>query len=147
MPSSFSNAYTLMMWPWTQTQTNHHWLTMIQEAQEVMAARMPTLWRAFLSPWQADHAEIGLMWSEKTVAFGQSSKAVQRAGRRVEIAAKTQQKSISKARAGQMVTFFDLWEIYERNITAMASLSLLSTAVLKPIQAKVSANAKRLAAK
>lgn len=147
MTSSLTDAYSLMMWPFTQTQNNRDWVNMMQDAQRVMTARMPTLWQAFLAPWQADYREIGLMFSEKSAAFGQSSNAIKAAGRKMDVAGKTQQNAFNKARSGQMVTFFDLWKIYEHNMTAMASLASLPTAVLKPVKAKVSANARRLRAK
>ncbi|MBB6123347.1 hypothetical protein [Sphingobium subterraneum] len=147
MPSDLSNVQTLMMWPWTQTKNNGDWLTMMREAQEVVTARMPTLWKAFFFPFEADYTEIGLMWSEKTKAFDQSSSAMESAGRSVEHAAEKQQGVMAKARGGGTVTFGDMLEMYQRNLAAMTALAALPTAVLKPISTKVSANAKRLGQK
>tara|TARA_B110001454_G_scaffold218985_2_gene248937 strand:+ start:1732 stop:2178 length:447 start_codon:yes stop_codon:yes gene_type:complete len=144
MPNSFSNAYTLMMWPWTQARTNGEWLEMISDAQQVMAARMPTLWQAFLSPMQADHKEIGLMWSEKSAAFGRSAHAVDRARRHLEIAGNQQRKIVDKAQSGRLVTIFDLLEATEQTLMAMATLALLPTEALKPVKSAVAANSKRL---
>ena len=146
MPNSFSNAYTLMMWPWTQARTNGDWLKMISEAQQVMAARMPTLWQAFLSPMQADYQEMGLMWSEKSTAFGVSAREMNRARRHLEIAGDQQRKIVDKVQSGRLVTIFDLLEATEQTLMAMATLALLPTEALKPVKSAVAANSKRLGA-
>ncbi|MDQ4421015.1 hypothetical protein OOT33_11310 [Sphingobium sp. DEHP117] len=145
MPNSFSNAYTLMMWPWTQARTSGDWLEMISDAQQVIAARMPTLWQAFLSPMQADYREIGLMWSEKSAAFTQSAHVLDRARRHLEIASDQQRKIVDKAQTGTPVTFFDLLETTEKTLTAMATLALLPAEALQPVKSAVAANSKRLA--
>lgn len=147
MPNSFSNAYTLMMWPWTQARTSGDWLEMISDAQQVMSARLPTLWQAFLSPMQADHKEIGLMWSEKSAAFGRSARVMDRARRHLEIASDQQRKIVDKAQTGTPVTFFDLLETTEKTLTAMATLALLPSEALQPVKSAVAANSKRLVAK
>ncbi|MEZ5654949.1 MAG: hypothetical protein R3E04_03510 [Sphingobium sp.] len=147
MSNSFSDTYALMMSPWTQAWNYRDWAGMMQEAQEVIAARIPMILQAYFFPFQADYGELGLMWSEKSAAFSRSAKAIQRAARHTEMSVRSQKKAVAKARAGGMMTVFDLFNIYQRNLSAMASLASLPANALKPVKTRVTANVRRLAKK
>lgn len=111
-------------------------------SQQVVTARLPTIWDAWLNPWAADLPELGLMVSEKVGAAAKASRTGSAA--RLNRALADQARAFGRIGGGRLPTPFDWWEMAARNATIAAAMVTLPGEMLAPFHSGVTANAKRL---
>lgn len=144
MPTTMSDVYAL----WSLPITSLRWASNIMEtmvgAQQIIAARMPTLAAAFQNPLAADRAELQLMLTEKVSAFGQSGRSLSLAGQALQRATRANARTAGKMTGGGLIWPDEWARLAETNLAAAVALATLPTATLAPIRRKVKANRRRL---
>jgi hypothetical protein len=113
-------------------------------AQRVIKARMPVIEAAMRNPLTADHAELGLMVTEKVRAFRKSGRSVSAAGEVINRAAKANAKALEKMASGRLMWPSDWLHLMEGNVAAATAFAALPAAALAPIRRGVTANERRL---
>ncbi len=138
------NAMTLSSWPWLALRWQSELIETWVGAGNVIAARLPMIGTALSDPLHADHRELGKMVSEKTAAFGASSRAASAAGDKVQSAAALNFGMWSRLASGSLVWPSQWLRLAEQNLAAAAALTALPGAALAPVHGQVVANARRL---
>jgi hypothetical protein len=116
-------------------------------AQAVIAARMPIIAGAMLSPWTAapwtaEGRELGLMVSEKIDAVGRS--AGSRSGKRLRAALNGQAAAMGRLGGGSWFGPADWFAMAERSTAIAAAMIALPGEMWQPFHTGAAANARRL---
>jgi hypothetical protein len=138
------NAMTLSSWPWLALRWQSDLLETWLGAGHVIAARLPMIGTALSDPLHADHRELGQMVSEKTAAFGASSRAASAAGDKVHSATMLNFGVLNRLALGSLVWPQQWLRLAEHNLAAAAAITTLPGATLAPLHDRVVANARRL---
>ena len=144
MPARVENAVALWFWPLRAARLGTDVAETMMGAQRVISARMPTISDAMRKPLAPDHAELGLMVSEKVEAFDRSGKSMVAAGGVICRAVVSNAKTLGGLAGGRMLWPNEWMRIAENNMAAAAALVTLPAAALAPIHREVVANDRRL---
>ena len=138
------NLFTLSMWPIAATTFAMDLGETVLGARQVIDTRLPMIRAAWADPLRTDVVEMGRMVSEKVDAFGTSHQTLRAASERIRSATQANAKALGRLSGGGVLWPSDWFEIAERNLEIFTTLAALPAAVLKPVQSKVKANARRL---
>lgn len=144
MANAAQSVMDLWLWPLSAARLGSQWAETMLATQRVIAARLPTIASAMQNPMAADHAELGLMVSEKVGAFRSSGEAVTSAGAVVRRAADANARALGRMAGGGMLWPADWMRLAEGNIAAASAMAALPAATLAPVHKKVTANDRRL---
>lgn len=145
MARATSDWFSLWTAPWEMARTGMAMAETAVHAQQVIAARMPMIAEAFVSPLTANHRELGRMVSEKVSASQTSVNS--RSAKRLRSATNAQAAAFSKLAGGQWFGPADWMAMAERNLAIAAAAVALPGEMFKPFHAGAAANAKRLKTK
>ncbi|WCT72612.1 hypothetical protein PQ455_13345 [Sphingomonas naphthae] len=144
MTTVFDGMLALWSWPLQMAKLGSDMAETAVGAQRVVGARMPVIEAAMRNPFTADHAELGLMVSEKVAAFGKSGRSVSAAGGKMGRAAKANAAAAGKMASGRILWPTDWLQLMETNLAAATAFAELPAAALHPIHSGVKANERRL---
>lgn len=144
MASAIENSLALWMWPMTATKFATDWFETLTSAQTVVDARLPMIAAAWTNPFTADYRELMRMTTEKSAAFGRSQRPVAAAQDKVRRAGEANARALETLSRGRGLGLGEWASLFGRNLEIMATLAVLPVAVLAPIHATATANARRL---
>jgi hypothetical protein len=139
-----TDLQTIWFWPMHMAQAMSQLGDLMVATPLVVGARSKTIAAAMTDPTHADVHELRTMISEKVDAFGQSQRAQRRALNAVKDAHASAGAFAKAVSTGSIEAPVLGWRAAEQCFSAWASLALLPLAVVTPVHARATANARRL---
>ncbi|MEA1072345.1 hypothetical protein [Sphingomonas sp. LY160] len=137
-----------MVNPWIEWQRLMRAGTMMSEtflaSQEVVKHRTKSIENAMSDPLNADHVELGLMVSEKGMAFGTAGASLARDWMAMQSDMSAQAVAIGQMMMGQVPTPRAAQEMVARGQRLGSAALASSNRAMRPIHAAATANARRL---
>lgn len=146
MRNQTAHLTLLWFWPFEVARTVFAAVETSTDSKKVVAARMPIIFEALRAPHRADHRELTLMISEKTLAFGQSTRSLSDAQEVVNASLEANVRVMNRTAGGGFVSPLEWFQLGQSNLQLAARLLTWPGVALGPIQRGAHANAGRFAA-